>query len=198
MSPGKTRERLITAAMKLFYVKGYEATSVAEILEQAGAGSGSLYYFFRDKQDLALAVARHYREILFDVLFAPVYETVEDPIERIFALLNNYRRGLVESDFVYGCPIGNLSLEISESLPEVRQKLGENFDGWIEHVRICLEDARHRFPDNVDFHGLATLVLTTMEGGVMVSRAKKNIEPFDTAVKQLRTYINQLMKPASE
>lgn len=198
MLPGKTRDRLITAAMKLFYLKGYEATSVAEILEEAGAGSGSLYYFFRDKQDLALAVARHYREIMFDVLFAPVYETVDDPVERIFALLDNYRRGLVESDFSYGCPIGNLTLEISESLPEVRRKLAENFDGWIAQVRICLEDARHRFHESTDFQGLATLVLTTMEGGVMVSRARKSIEPFETAVNQLRSYLDLLIKPASE
>lgn len=197
MSPGNTRERLITAAMKLFYMKGYEATSVAEILEEAEAGSGSLYYYFRDKQDLALAVATHYREMLFDALFAPVYESVDDPIERIFTLLDNYRKGLVESGFVYGCPIGNLALEISESLPEVRQKLGENFDGWIEHVRICLEDARRRFPRDVDFHSLATLVLTTMEGGVMLSRTKKSIEPFDTAVSQLHSYIYKLMLPMS-
>ncbi len=45
---------------------------------------------------------------------------VTDPIEKVFALLGRYRQALVESDCFYGCPIGNLALEIHEPDPPVR------------------------------------------------------------------------------
>ena len=134
-----------------------------------------------------------YHEMLFEVLYRPVYDAVEDPIERIFTVLANYRRGLVESDFSYGCPIGNLALEVSQSLPRVAERLADNFDGWAEQMRTLLEMAQERFPEDVDLHGVATLILTTMEGGVMLSRTKKTIAPYDTAIAQLRDYIERLM-----
>ena len=51
-----TRDRLIEAARELFYVHGYEATSIAEVLEKADVNSGSLYYYFSGKEELLLAV----------------------------------------------------------------------------------------------------------------------------------------------
>lgn len=190
----KTRERLVAAAMELFYLNGYHATSVAEILSLADAGSGSLYYYFKDKEDLALAVADTYRKMLHGVLFAPVISETDDPIEAIFKVLDNYRQGLIVSDFVHGCPIGNLALEVGDTLPRVANRLMDNFEGWVEEVERLLLRARDRFPDDVDLHGLATLVLTTMEGGVMLSRTKKDIHPFDTAVAQLKDYFSRLIR----
>lgn len=194
MARTDTREKLIEAAMELFFYQGYEATSVAQILEKAGAGSGSLYYFFRDKEDLALAVAQKYLVMLRPVLFDPVYAEESDPIERIFLLLANYRKGLIMTNFRLSCPIGNLALEVADSLPAVAEVLARNFDGWIEQVRILLDAAADRLPPDLDRLGLATLVLTTMEGGVMLARTKKSIEPYDIAIGQLRDYVDRLLR----
>jgi len=59
-------------------------------------------------------------------------------------------------------------------------------------VRQCLEAARDRFPPRTDLDALATLVLTTMEGGVLQSRSYRRIEPFDQSVAQLRRYLTLL------
>ena len=58
-----TRDRLIDAARKLFWAQGYEVTSVAEILKKAEVNSGSLYYHFKSKEDLLLAVLDRYKEL---------------------------------------------------------------------------------------------------------------------------------------
>jgi len=58
----ETRQRLTETARRLFAEKGYESTSVADILKNAGANSGSLYHFFSTKQDLLLEVLRGYRD----------------------------------------------------------------------------------------------------------------------------------------
>lgn len=47
-----TRERLVAKAMALFAEKGYDSTSVADVLKAASVNSGSLYHFFPGKQDL--------------------------------------------------------------------------------------------------------------------------------------------------
>lgn len=189
-----TRERLIDVAQELIYLHGYEGTGVAEILEKAEVNSGSLYYYFKSKEDLLLAVLEKYKEMLWPVLLEPVFKQTQDPIERIFALLGAYRQGLEYTACTQGCPIGNLALELSDH-PRVREKIAENFDGWCEAICKCLEEAGERLPPDLDRRKLSKFILTVMEGGVMQARAHGSIEPFDACVEQLRDYFDRLMMP---
>ncbi len=191
MAPA-TRDRLLSVAMRLFALKGYGATSVADILHEAGANSGSLYHFFPTKQDLLLAVLDRYRPGIGPMLLEPAWEGVEDPIERIFALLARYRQHLVNSECTYGCPIGSLALELHEPDPPVREKLAANFDAWTGAVRACLDEAGDRLPADVDRTELAQFVLSIKEGGVMQSRTHRTIDAFDAGVRRLRDYFDLL------
>src|SRR5690606_35148115 len=103
--------------------KGYGSTSIGDILKKAGANSGSLYHFFPGKQDLLTAVLDTYLHGIRPMLLDPAWQSVVDPIERIFVLLARYRQFLVETDCFYGCPIGNLALELHEPDPAVRERL---------------------------------------------------------------------------
>jgi AcrR family transcriptional regulator len=191
-----TKDRLAMTAMRLFLEKGYESTSVADILRGAGANSGSLYYFFQTKQDLLLEVLRRYRDGIGPMLLEPAWEGIDDPIARVFALLAAYRRALVESDCFYGCPIGNLALELHEPDPAVRELLAVNFDGWVAAVERCYVEAGKRLPDDLDRRGLAVFTLTTMEGGVMQARTHRAIDAFDRSVAMLRDYVARLENQA--
>lgn len=184
--------------MELFYVQGYQATSVAEILEKAGVNSGSLYHYFKSKDDLLVAVLDRYKEMLYPAVIEPAFRRVHDPIERIFALLDGYRQGLLYTVFTGGCPIGNLALEVGDHLPPARQRIAENFGGWCGWVRRCLEEAADRFPPDLNREQLAQFVLTVMEGAVMQARAHGSIEPFDACVAQLRDYFNRLLAAKGE
>jgi AcrR family transcriptional regulator len=187
-APAATKNRLIVAARDLFWEHGYEATSLAEVVQKANAKTGSLYYFFKTKEELLLAVLDWYMENLFPVLIQPIVAHISDPIERVFALLDGYRKALVATGCTYGCPIGNLTLELGDSLPRAREKLASNFEGWRTWVRKFLDESGDRLPEKLDRAELAMFVLTVMEGGVMQSRAQQSIEPFDAGVRQLRTY----------
>jgi AcrR family transcriptional regulator len=191
-----TSDRLVFAAMRLFAEKGYGSTSVADILREAGANSGSLYHAFPTKQDLLLEVLRRYRDGIGPMLLAPAWKGVEDPIERIFALLAAYRSMLAGSDCVYGCPIGSLALELHEPDPPVRELLAVNFDGWTHAIRGCLKAANNRLPSATDLARLAQFVLTTMEGGVMQARTHRSLEAYDAGVECLRDYFNRLRDAA--
>ncbi|MGH6870266.1 MAG: TetR/AcrR family transcriptional regulator [Rhizomicrobium sp.] len=196
--PDDTRTRLVLTAMRLFSEKGYESTSVADILKAAGANSGSLYHFFPTKQDLLLEVLRLYRDGIAPMLLQPAWQSVDDPIEKVFALLASYRRALEGTECLYGCPIGSLALEIHEPDPPVRELLAVNFDGWVDAVERCYAEAGARLPRELDRRGLAIFTLTTMEGGVMQARAQRNLDAFDKSVAMLRDYVTRLEREVSQ
>jgi len=188
-----TRERLLEAARYLFWEKGYAATGMAEILERAKANSGSFYHFFASKEALLLAVLGGYLEGLDPVVIQPAFARHSDPIERIFAILEGYRERLISTECRYGCPLGRLALEIeAENLP-AHQLIARNFSAWTGAIRGCLESAGPRLPGDTDLEALATLVLSTMEGGVLQARSHRRIEPFDQSVAQLRNYFASLL-----
>src|SRR6476661_6729529 len=180
-----TRQRIVEAALELFWLKGYGSTSIADILSRSQVNSGSLYYFFPGKQDVLIAVLEAYRDGIRPMLLEPAWAGVDDPVERVFALLARYRAALVDTDCSYGCPIGSLALELHEPDSPVRELMAANFRGWVEEVEGCLKQARDRFPAGTDLRALAELALNVMEGGVMQSRTFRDIGPFDRAVGQL-------------
>lgn len=189
-----TRQRLVEAARELFLAKGYEATSVADVLARAEVNSGSLYYFFKTKEQLLLAVLDEYVDLLEPMVLRPAFDRVSDPLDRVFAVLAGYRQMLVMSDCRVGCPIGNLALEMSEKSEVVREKIALNFRNWRRAIRECLFDARDRLPPDLDRHKLAAFILTVMEGGVMQARAHRSLEPFDASVAMLKDYMDRLVE----
>lgn len=194
----ETRQRLVEVARDLFLQQGYAATGIAQILQKADAGSGSLYYFFPTKEDLLLAVLDWYLDNLCPEVLDPVFTRVSDPIERIFGILDGYRKMLLATDFAQGCPVGNLSLELCNSHPAARAKIVANFTQWRHAVQHCLDDAAGRLPSDIDRQQLAQFVLTVMEGAVMLARADRSIDSYDAAVTSLRDYFERLQKDGTD
>ncbi len=188
-----TRWRIVEAAMELFWLKGFASTSIADILSRSQVNSGSLYYFFPGKQDVLLAVLEAYRDGIHQMLLEPAWAGVDDPVERVFALLAQYRRLIVETECQYGCPIGSLALELHDADPIVRQRLAENFPAWVDAVEGCFRAAGHRFRPGTEFRGLAELALNVMEGGVMQSRTYRDVAHFDRAVAQFRSAVDAML-----
>ena len=195
--PADTRTRLVTTAMRLFWEKGYGSTSIADVLQAAKVNSGSLYHFFPGKQDLLLAVLDMYRDGIRTMLLEPAWRGVEEPIERVFALLARYRAALEDTDCFYGCPIGSLALELHEPDLAVRERLAANFSAWTDAIEECLAAGAARLPRDLKLRELASLVLTVMEGAVMQARTYRSLASFDAAVRQLREYFEFLQARAA-
>jgi TetR/AcrR family transcriptional repressor of nem operon len=193
-----TRDRLVTAARELFWRQGYHPTGIAQILKEAGVRSGSLYYFFPTKEDLLRAVLEQYRTMLEPRVLAPVFERVSDPLERVFGVLDGYRRQLASTRFLHGCPIGSLALEVGHTHPEARRLIAGNFDAWRGAIEACFRGAAGRLPPDADPRALAHVVLVMMEGAVMLARIHRSFEPFDAAVSVLRAHIDRLVAEGTQ
>ncbi|KUO52996.1 MAG: TetR family transcriptional regulator [Sphingomonadales bacterium BRH_c3] len=193
-----TRNRILMTAMELFWEKGYNSTSVSDILSRSQVHSGSLYHFFPGKQDVLIGVLEFYRDGIEENLLNPAWDGVDDPIERIFALLAGYRMQLLLTDCTYGCPIGNLALEIHEPDPKVRELLAVNFSNWARAIEGCLEAAGDRLAPDTDHRALAEFVLTVMEGAVMQSRTYRDLGHFDRNIAVLRSHFDMLVRAGDQ
>jgi len=127
----------------------------------------------------------------------PAFARVQEPVERIFAILAGYRQRIVATGCQYGCPLGRLALEIDPENAPAHDLIARNFQGWIEAVRECLDSMRPSLPPRTDMDALATYVLVVMEGGVMLSRSYRSVEPFDRSVEQLREHFRLLLSAAN-
>ncbi len=198
-TPGaETKARILEVAAELFHDQGFEATGVATILRHAGAHSGSLYHFFPSKEALLGGVMERHLRALRPTLLDPAERASDDPVRRVFALLELYRRNLRITGCKGGCPVGNLALEVGDRKPEVRALIEEYFSLWVRRVGGWLEQAGTRLPAGLDREALSRLVLSVMEGGIMQARAAGELGPFDAAVAQLRAHLDLLMERAED
>jgi len=191
-----TRQRIVMTAMELFWEKGFQSTSIADILSRSQVHSGSLYHFFPGKQDVLAAVLEAYRDGIEEWLLKPAWSGVDDPIERIFALLGGYRIQLVTTECTYGCPIGSLALELHEPDLRIRELLAINFAQWTSAIERCLDEAGDRLPAGLDKRRLAEFTLTVMEGAIMQARTYRDIASFDRNIAVLREHFDMLLETA--
>lgn len=186
-----TKDRIIAAARQLFHEQGYGATGVSTILREAQVNSGSLYHYFPTKEAVLEAVLEHYLERLEPEVLVHAEKASDDPVEKIFALINGYRQALIFSEFRFGCPIGNLALEIGQERGRATELIDANFRQWRAAVEKWLDAAP--LAEGADRKSLAAFILTVMEGAVMQARTAKSIEPFDQSVAELRRYVDGLV-----
>ncbi|MFN0056099.1 MAG: TetR/AcrR family transcriptional regulator [Planctomycetales bacterium] len=191
-----TRARIVATAFRLFHEQGYNNTGVATILREAQVNVGSLYHFFDSKETLLVAVLEYALLILRPAVIDPAERRSEDPLERVFELLQQYREGLLALGCRMGCPIGNLALEVADDHPQIRRLIHENFLNWTRAVQAWLDAAGPRLPARLDRPQLARFVLTVLEGGIMQARAAGDLTPFDDSVAQLRAYFSALQQLA--
>ena len=192
-----TRDRILRTAFQLFHEQGFHATGVATIGREAGINPGSLYHFFESKDQLLLQVLEFALTYLAPAVMEPVERRTADPIERVFALLKQYRDGMVQHGCRLGCPIGNLALEVSDGNLEARRLIHRNFENWAARVEGWLLQAGDRLPAGLDRATLARFILTVMEGGLMQARAADSLAAFDASVAVLREHVDLLLERAA-
>ena len=139
-----------------------------------------------------------YRDGIEEWLLQPAWSGVDDPIERIFALLAGYRTQLVTTECTYGCPIGSLALELHEPDLRIRELLSVNFVQWVDSIQRCLDEAGDRLPRELDRRRLAEFTLTVMEGAIMQARTYRDIASFDRNIAVLREHFDMLMDTARQ
>src|ERR1700726_3852467 len=118
------RDDVLDRAMAAFWARGYEATSIDDLVEATGIGRGSLYGTFGDKRQLFLAALDHYWNTVGMEMFAELSDPdARHAIERMFDALI---RRASNPKFPRGCLFTNTSLECPNCGDEIARKIAEN------------------------------------------------------------------------
>ena len=122
---GFDREEVLDEAMKVFWRKGYAATSVQDLVDRMGINRGSLYTTFGKKNDLFLAAIDRYREVLVAQRFAALEEQ-ESPKHAIQTLFMGVVESAAGKDGAMGCLVTNTAVELSPHNREVSTKIANS------------------------------------------------------------------------
>ena len=181
-----TREKILEAARGLFNTKGFNATTISDLVEATGMQKGSLYFHFPGKDAIAREVLKEatdeFMEFLSKVLGG------DNP----GAGLENFFRSALDkhlaTGFVGGCIFGNTALEMTDFDPEFAGMIDRVFDEWISRVASVVAGAQKRGQIRTDINdeALAKHIIATIEGGIMMSRLKKDERPMRECLDTLR------------
>lgn len=182
------RDRMIRSAALLIRERGVEATSFTDVLEHSGAPRGSIYHHFPGgKAQLVEEATRYAGEFIAAGLADAVAR--DDLISALDTFVAFWRATLRDSDFAAGCPVVAATLE-GERAPGARDAAGAAFAQWEELMAGMLERngvaaARAR--------SLATLVVSAVEGAVVLARAQRSTEPVERVGAELRAIVREAL-----
>lgn len=193
----KTRELILAKATELIRRRGFGATSIHDLLESTGVNRGSLYFHFPGKDDLGVAVLERDRQSFLAFLECSL--TGGSPGRRIERFLRAALQAHRVNGFVGGCLWGNTALEMSDrdADPRYLAVVRDMFERWRAMLVQVITEAQGagEIGSELSAKSLATHVIASIEGGLMLSRLDKSATPMATCLDALRQALQ--LKPES-
>ncbi|WP_412050471.1 TetR/AcrR family transcriptional regulator [Hoeflea sp. Naph1] len=160
------REAIVAAAARLFWMRGFSATSIADIAREAEVPQGNMFYYFRSKADLALAVADVFVEET-QSLIIEAEAAAADPRQRILFLLQRLgqsNRSRVEN----GCPISSAVRDFRLAAPEASARAAQSFELLVSFIARELQKTGPRPSIAM---ARARSVVVEWQGGIALAHA---------------------------
>jgi TetR/AcrR family transcriptional repressor of nem operon len=175
------RRRLLEAGLNLVHARGFAASGVKDITDAAGVPKGSFYAYFPSKEALSAAILEHYWSDI-EARLLPILDADGSAQERItqffHALADEHEAG----DFLLGCLIGNLSLELGGSSEPARAELVRILDRWDEALTACVRSGQGDsggIRADLDAVELAALLVEAWEGAALRGKVTRSRVPYD-------------------
>jgi TetR/AcrR family transcriptional regulator, transcriptional repressor for nem operon len=173
-----TRDRIVGAASELIGERGVAETSLDDVIELAGVSKSQLYHYFEDRTALLRAVVAHNTDgVLGGLRPLESWSSIRNWFDSLVALQ-------VERNARGGCPLGSLAGQLAESDERARLALADSFDRWKAILRdgLRLMKARGKLDHNADPEELATATLAAIEGGLLLTQAKRDPAQLEIAL----------------
>jgi len=193
----ETRHRIIEQAAALFNQQGYSGSSIADIMQVTGLQKGGIYNHFASKDDLALA-AFDYAAERFQQRFMSALKGKRHAVDRLVAIIDIYEHLLDDPPLPGGCPLMNTAIESDDAYPALRSRSQQAMDRWRALLRRIVEKGvqRGEFRPETDSDTVATIVIATIEGAVMLSKLYGDPIHLQRALGHLRTFVqSQAISP---
>jgi AcrR family transcriptional regulator len=168
-----TREKMVRGAAELLRQRGYSGTGFREVIEITGAPRGSIYHHFPDgKAQLAGEAVEYVGAIARDAISGPFEDA--DPIGALRTFVALWRRDFERSGYRAGCPIAAVAVENQDEAPQLLDAAASAFEQWRVAFADCLRRAGVAEGRS---ESLAVLVVSAVEGAIVLSRAERDSAP---------------------
>lgn len=180
------RERIINAANKLFYEKGFNQTAFSEVAEASGIPKGNFYYYFKSKDELLDAVIAMREKSIQSLLenWEVEYTNPHDRLKRYVKILINEASEVVQ----YGCPLGTLNSELAKSQRNLQSRahsMFELFNHWLIRQFRALGKGR-------ESAHLAMHLLSMTQGAALIANIYRDKPFISREVKRINDWIDSL------
>ncbi|MFB7842716.1 TetR/AcrR family transcriptional regulator [Microbacterium sp. NPDC056052] len=173
-----TKARLAESMLELIQTSGFSGTGLNAVIEHAAAPKGSIYFHFPDGKEGLGVAAVDLAAKQFEALIAETAASAGSAAGAARAVIEALATIVGESDFRLGCPVSVVTLEMGAESERLRQACASAFESWIAPTAALLET------DGVgaeESRPLATVVVSMIEGAVIVSRATRSVQPLLSA-----------------
>jgi TetR/AcrR family transcriptional repressor of nem operon len=179
MPRGLNKEAILEAGLALMYDRGFHASGIQEIANASGVPKGSFYNHFKSKEDFAVQALERYTERAAAHLQATLIEGQGSPIERLRRVLDDWSENQFSTNRGRGCFAANLSMEIANHSPIIREALGKSLTKLESFFQSCLKEAKAsgEIGPEVDVRPLASFLYDALHGSFMRAKAEGKTEP---------------------
>jgi AcrR family transcriptional regulator len=186
----ETRGRIIERATEVFNCQGYFGASMSDIMRATGLNKGGIYNHFESKEELALE-SFDYAMGLIQRRMSEAVESKESAADRLLAIISETFELAEDRPFPGGCPLLNTAVESDDAHPVLRDRAREAMDRWRGRIRNVVEEGKKKKEIRASVNGdrLATIIISTLEGAIMMSKLYGDIAHMRRAVDHLTEYI---------
>jgi TetR/AcrR family transcriptional repressor of nem operon len=186
-----TREQILDAASRLVHIRGFNNTSVDEILRESSVGKGNFYYYFKSKDELGFAILERGLERISTELIEKSFDPKKDPWKQILDFLDFLVERARQGNGTGGCLLGNLAIEMSDIHEEFRRRLNGAFGQLRSRIEDTLVQARAQgtLRGDVDIPRLAHFIVAGFEGALMMGKLHKDPDITAGVVEELKGHL---------
>jgi AcrR family transcriptional regulator len=195
MSKGEeTKTRILQQAAELFNQKGYAGSSISDIMRVTGLQKGGIYNHFKNKDELAIeafefALARNTQQI------KSVLRNQRHAVDRLLAMIDVFSSFVDNPPIKGGCPLLNTAIESDDAHPLLRERAQQGMDSWQNLIRQIIKKGikKGEIRPEIDIDEVATIMIATLEGSIMMSKLYGDAIYMQRAVNHLKQYIKALI-----
>jgi AcrR family transcriptional regulator len=168
----RTKAFIIEKTSPVFNQKGVVGTSLSDITEATGLTKGAIYGNFADKEEVALAAFEYNVDKVFSGLAEAMSHEVT-AVGKLKAVTGFYREYFTADKYKYGCPMANTATECDDTHPALQAKVKGRYFKWRKGIEMILNEgiANGEFKHDVDLKAFANLMIVTIQGSIVVSKA---------------------------
>ena len=195
----RTREFILAKSAAVFNQHGYAASSLSDLMLATGLEKGGIYNHFASKEQLALE-SFDYAVGLIEARYEAMLRTKNSAIDRLNAVMEVFLEFVHDPVLPGGCPVLNAAIEADDSNEPLRERIRLVLNSWRTRIQGIVEKgvALGELQAGTDGAILATIMLSTLEGAVMMSKIYRNATHIRIAATFLETHLKTLIQNKTE